>query len=152
MGYTLTSNSPAVGSIAWAGLTIVHRGIAYRVADGNTANEFVYWDKAAPTRLQSSASEPALGADALLVFWNDSGTGSSYLPRDVLGDTARARDAQRPPEPDGVALGSRINPDGSASVKVAWDWTGDESSISGFAVTFRDDVPNVAAIANEFFR
>lgn len=81
-GYTVTANSPAAGSIAWASVHIVHNGTDYTMADGNTANRYVWFDPAAvngTTALQSSNTKPTLTANATLVFINDNGT-----PRDAI--------------------------------------------------------------------
>lgn len=75
-GYTLTSNSPANGSIAWASLHIVYQGVDYTIADGNTANRFVWFVKpgsGTTATLQTSNTQPTLGPNDTLVFVNNGG-------------------------------------------------------------------------------
>lgn len=84
MAYTLTNNSPSAGAIAWTGVHIVFDGLDYAVADGNTTNKYVYWAKATPTVLASSATYPSLGSEDCIVFINKNGTSISVLDSEVL--------------------------------------------------------------------
>ena len=44
---TFSNNSPSAGYVAWSGVQIVKDGTVYSPADGNTANEVIWWDKSA---------------------------------------------------------------------------------------------------------
>jgi len=88
-GYTLTSNSPAAGSIAWAGVHVVYNGVDYTAADGNTANMYVYFIKPASgtsVTLTSSNTKPTaavLGVGGALLFKNNGGTPISVLESSI---------------------------------------------------------------------
>jgi len=86
-GYTLTANSPAAGSIAWASLHVVLLGIDYTITDGNTANKYAWFVKPAAgvttATLQTSNTLPVLGANDALIFVNNGGTPISVLESSV---------------------------------------------------------------------
>lgn len=85
-GYTLTANSPAAGSIAWASLHVVFMGVDYTIADGNTANKYAWFVKPASgttATLQSGNTLPTLGANDALIFVNNSGTPVSALETSI---------------------------------------------------------------------
>lgn len=74
-GYTVTNNSPAAGSIAWADLNMVYAGQKYAITNGNTALKFVWWSPTTtPTALQSSNTKPTLAVGEVLLFTNVAGT------------------------------------------------------------------------------
>lgn len=88
MSYTLTSNSPASGSIAWSGVSIAYNGTEHTITDGNTAHGYVWWKLATPTVFHASASEPddaTLTDDGFLVFFNDSGNAECFLDDEITG-------------------------------------------------------------------
>ena len=74
-GYTVTDNSPSAGSIAWADLNVVYKGVNYDITDGNTNKKYVWWDFSATpnTTLQFSDTKPVLTDDDVLVFVNNGG-------------------------------------------------------------------------------
>lgn len=76
-GYTMTSNSPTAGSIAWTAVHIVFNGVDYTCADGNTASRYVWFIKPASgttASLSTSNIKPVLGPNDCLVFVNNAGT------------------------------------------------------------------------------
>lgn len=74
-GYTVTSNSPVAGSIAWASLHVVYNGTDYTLTNGNTALKYTWFDGAVSTTVaQSSNSKPTLAGNAVLLFVNEGGT------------------------------------------------------------------------------
>ena len=82
-GYTVTANSPAAGSIAWANLHMVYNGTDTTITDGSTANKYVWWSPTTtPTALQSSNTKPTLAVGEVLLFMNTAGT-----PAVMLSDT-----------------------------------------------------------------
>jgi hypothetical protein len=93
-GYTFTNNSPAAGSIAWAGAHVVYKGTDYTIPNGNTNLKYVWWDFTTPTAFQASATKPALTADDILVAVNEGGiaqvvvTPGKMLPGGALLDGA----------------------------------------------------------------
>ena len=72
-GYTVTDDSPTAGSIAWADLHIVYKGVDYPITSGNSANKYNYWLLSAPTVLTKNDTKPTLTEDDVLVFVNESG-------------------------------------------------------------------------------
>lgn len=75
-GYTLTSNSPSAGSIAWSSLHIVYLGVDYTAVNGNTTNKFVWFVKpgsGTSVTLNTGNTVPTLGPDDQLLFINDGG-------------------------------------------------------------------------------
>lgn len=72
-GYTISDNSPSNGSIAWADLHMVYAGNKYAIADGNTAQHYVWWDHTQTGSLKSSNTKPALSRGDALVFLNAGG-------------------------------------------------------------------------------
>lgn len=73
-GYTLTANSPANGSIAWASLHIVFLGVDWTIADANTALKYAYFVKPGTgntATLQTSNTQPTLGPNDALIFVNN---------------------------------------------------------------------------------
>lgn len=73
-GYTVTSNSPVGGSIAWSDLHVVFEGTDYGPYSGNTANKYVWFDQSNATPIQTSASKPTLAQEDAIIFINDGGT------------------------------------------------------------------------------
>ena len=88
-GYTVTANSPGAGSIAWAAVHVVYGGVDYTVADGNTANRYVWFVKpgtytpGTPVTLQSSNTKPVLANGDAMIFVNNSGTPVSVLESSI---------------------------------------------------------------------
>lgn len=80
-GYTVTDNSPVAGSIEWADLNVVYKGVNYDIADGNTNKKYIWWDFSATpnTALQSSDTKPVLTDDDVLVFINHSGVHQTVI-------------------------------------------------------------------------
>lgn len=78
-GFTLTSNSPTAPAIAWASLHVVFQGVDYTISDGNTTNKFVWFVKpgsytpGTPMALNTSNTQPTLGANDSLLFVNNGG-------------------------------------------------------------------------------
>jgi hypothetical protein len=79
MAYTLTSNSPSAGYIAWANASIIYNGVTYPVANGNTSLKYVWWDLTAPTTLKTSATFPTIPVGGAIVFLNANGVATSVL-------------------------------------------------------------------------
>ena len=104
-GYTLTANSPAAGSIAWASLHVVLLGVDYTIADGNTTNKYVWFIKpgtGTSATLQTGNSLPSLGPNDALIFVNNGGVPVSALETSisyavgpgVIGNAQLAQDVQ----------------------------------------------------------
>lgn len=72
----LSTNSPSVGSIAWAAFNIQYGGVAYSVSAGSTSQRFVWWRyNAGSPLLEAGADVPAnLTIDDLILFGNKNGT------------------------------------------------------------------------------
>lgn len=84
-GYTVTNNSPAAGSIAWADLHVVYNGVDYTITNGSTALQYVYFKApgtGTSTALQTSATKPVLADGDVLLFINEGG-----VARNMLSDT-----------------------------------------------------------------
>lgn len=81
---TITSNSPAAGSIAWTAFAIQYNGVSYSVAAGNTTNKYTWWvyNGGAPV-LNGSNTLPDIGPDDLLLFLNKAGIGVLVPTMDV---------------------------------------------------------------------
>lgn len=85
-GYTMTANSPANGSIAWANLHVVLLGVDYTITDGNTANKYAWFIKpgsGTSATLQTGNTLPVLGPNDALIFVNNGGTPISALETSV---------------------------------------------------------------------
>lgn len=67
-------NSPSAGYVSWAGIKVVYNGVEYSVTDGNTNNNYIYWQLSNPTAFQADTSLPSLGNDDFLVATNSSGS------------------------------------------------------------------------------
>lgn len=81
-GYTLTNNSPALGSIAWASLHVVFMGVDYTITDGNTANKYAWFVKpgsGTTASLSTGNALPVLGPNDALIFVNNGGVASSAI-------------------------------------------------------------------------
>jgi hypothetical protein len=86
-GYTLTANSPAAGSIAWASLHVVLLGVDYTITDGNTNLKYAWFVKPASgttATLSTSNTLPTLGPGDALIFINNAGTPISVLESSVV--------------------------------------------------------------------
>lgn len=72
-GYTVTSNSPSAGHIAWSDVNVVYQGTAYGPFSGDTDDKYVWFDEDHHTnKIQTSNTKPMLGpADAILFVNND---------------------------------------------------------------------------------
>lgn len=82
-GYTVSSNSPSAGSIAWTSLHVVYNGTDYSLTNGNTALKYAWFDAAVSTTVvQTSNTKPTLSGNACLLFFNDAG-----VVREVLNAT-----------------------------------------------------------------
>ncbi len=75
---TWTANSPGAGRVAWAGVTLVYKGVTYTITDSNTpltTDKYIWWDYSVSTTvLQVSATRPTLTDDDCLIAINDGGT------------------------------------------------------------------------------
>lgn len=80
-GYTLTNNSPGAGAIAWGSCFIVYKGTTYTITDGNTDKKYVWWLLSSPTIFTTGDTKPTLGADDILVFYNNSGVGIPVMDK-----------------------------------------------------------------------
>lgn len=78
-GYSIVNNSPGAGSIAWSDLHLVYAGVDYAIANGNTANRFVWWITTAPTVLQTGDTKPTLNQGDCLIFVNNAGVATVAL-------------------------------------------------------------------------
>ncbi len=79
MAFSVSSNSPSVGHIAWSGVHLVYEGVDYSIANASTDKKFVYWLKAQPGTFQVSDTYPAISADDCIVFLNKGGVPISVL-------------------------------------------------------------------------
>lgn len=79
MTYAVSNNSPQSGQIAWSSVHIVFDGVSYATADGYTAAQYVYWQKASPLALQTSNTFPSLTQDDAVIFINTGGIALSVL-------------------------------------------------------------------------
>lgn len=94
-GYTVTNNSPAAGSIAWADLHVVYAGVDNTITNGNTNKRYAWWSPTTtPTQLITGDTKPVLAQGEVLIFINNGGTAivalsdtNASLPR-VLSDGA----------------------------------------------------------------
>lgn len=84
MSFTLLSNSPVSGQIAWSNVHIVYDGVEYAVADGTTHKRFVYWLLSSPNVFLASDDMPALSADDTIVFLNKNGVAINVLNATAL--------------------------------------------------------------------
>lgn len=86
-GYVVTDNAPVAGSISWSDINIVYKGTNYIIANGNTANKYIWWDFSATdkTILATSNTKPALEEDDVLVFVNDSGIHNTVVGKMTHG-------------------------------------------------------------------
>lgn len=85
-GYTMTSNSPVVGSIAWTDVHIVFGGVDYTCANGNTANKYVWFVKpgsGTTATLSTGNTKPVLGPNDCLVFFNNAGVATNALTSSI---------------------------------------------------------------------
>lgn len=89
-GYTVTSNSPSAGHIAWASLHIVFLGVDWTIADGNTLTggpfKYIYFIKpgsGTTATLQMSNTLPSLGPNDALIFVNNAGVPTSVLESSI---------------------------------------------------------------------
>lgn len=93
-GYTMSANTPGAGSIAWTQVHIVHAGVDYTIADGNTALRYTWFVKpgsGTTATLQSSNTKPTLTVNDCLVFVNTAGQPVNALTTSLpvaLGDGA----------------------------------------------------------------
>ena len=83
MGFSVFANTPLSGHISWTSAHIVYDGVDYPIADGSTNERFVYWEKASPEALQTSAEHPTLTQDDCIVFLNKGGVPISVLTASV---------------------------------------------------------------------
>lgn len=85
-GYTMSSNTPSAGSIAWTAVHIVFAGVDYTIADGNTANKYAWFVKpgsGTTATLQTGNTKPTLTPNDCLVFVNNSGTAVNALTSSI---------------------------------------------------------------------
>lgn len=85
-GYTVTANSPSSGSIAWSSVHVVYNGVDYTIANGSTANKYVWFVKPASgtsATLSTGNTKPTLGPTDALIFVNNGGTPISALESSV---------------------------------------------------------------------
>lgn len=73
---TFTDNSPGAGSVAWSGVVVEYGNAQYRVADGNTANTYLYWEPTNTGAFTGTNTIPDLSDTLKLVGTNISGTWS----------------------------------------------------------------------------
>lgn len=79
-GYTITNDSPAVGSIAWSDLHMVYNGVNYDITSGSTALKYVWWSSTVtPTTLQTNNTKPVLAPGEVLLFMNAAGKAKVML-------------------------------------------------------------------------
>lgn len=79
MAFSVTPNSPTLGSIAWEDAHIVYDGVDYPIANGHTDKRFVFWAKVNPASFYTSNEYPALGTEDAIVFLNKNGVPISVL-------------------------------------------------------------------------
>lgn len=84
MAFSLLSNNPVSGQIAWLDVRLVYDGVDYVIANGTTNKRFVYWQLSAPTVFQTADTLPALGADDTIVFLNKGGVAINVLNATAL--------------------------------------------------------------------
>jgi hypothetical protein len=136
-GYTLTANSPANGSIAWANLHLVFQGVDYTITAANTALKYTYFVKPASYTpgtnhpLVSSNTKPVLGPNDALVFVNNV-VGGMSTPISVLETSIP------------YAIGDGVVSDAEVSSLSQAKITG----LSGALNTFTTDIQRVEAKAD----
>ena len=84
MSFSLLSNSPVSGQIAWSDVRLVYDGVDYAITNGTTNKRFVYWLISAPTVFQTADTLPALGPDDTIVFLNKNGIAINVLNATAL--------------------------------------------------------------------
>ena len=84
MPFSLLSNSPVSGQIAWSDVRLVYDGVDHTIANGTTNKRFVYWLISAPTVFQTADTLPALGPDDTIVFLNKNGIAINVLNATAL--------------------------------------------------------------------
>ncbi len=84
MAFTVLSNAPSAGYIAWTDLHIQFAGTSYAIQDGNTNRVYAYWTLLSPYSLAVSDSFPTLTANDCLVFLNKSGVATVVPNATVL--------------------------------------------------------------------
>lgn len=102
-GYTVTSNSPAAGQIAWTSLHVVYGGTDYTVTDGNAAvaDYYLWFQKSTATGTAPNmnvvmsknpvGTKPPLATGDAIIFLNNAGVPVSLLEQNlprVLADNA----------------------------------------------------------------
>ncbi|MDQ7860628.1 hypothetical protein RCO48_04695 [Peribacillus frigoritolerans] len=111
-GYTVTDNSPAAGSVSWADINIVYKGVTYTLTNGNTPKKYLWWDfSAAPnTVLQTSDTKPVLTNDDVLVGINEGGKFTSTMQAGKLTPGSALMDSSIGSNElaNGAVLGSKI--------------------------------------------
>lgn len=74
---TWSNNSPAAGRVAWAGVSLIYKGVVYAITDSNTplaTDKYIWWDYSlSTTTFQVSATRPTLTADDCLIAINTAG-------------------------------------------------------------------------------
>ena len=74
-GVTWTEDSPAAGSLAWAGAKVTYKGTTYSITNDNTALKYIWWDfSLSTTTFQTSATIPTLNVGDFVVAINDGGS------------------------------------------------------------------------------
>src|SRR5215470_5702550 len=94
-GYTVTSNSPTAGQIAWTAVHIVFGGNDYSIADGNlaTTDYYAWFQKSTATgtppnmsatmQKAVAASKPTLATGDCIIFLNNAGVPISVLEQNI---------------------------------------------------------------------
>lgn len=137
MSFTVSSNSPSAGHIAWADAHIVYDGVDYPIANGSTNNRFVYWLKASPGSFQVSNAHPALTPDDAIVFLNKGG-----VPISVLTATAMEGDLVVP----GTITTGAIAADAIVAEHISSDAIIARHIVAGAITAEKLSVTNLAAI------
>lgn len=85
--YSVDDQTPGLGYISWANVSIFYDGAIQPIANGSTNKRYVYWLAASPTVMFSSDAYPTLGPEDCIVFLNNGGVAHSVLDSDyVHGD------------------------------------------------------------------
>jgi hypothetical protein len=79
-GFTISSNSPGAGSVAWSSGSVIYEGATYAVSGGATGDPIVWWDRSSPGAFRNSSNTDDLIADGY-----DEGDGDAVVIMNDLG-------------------------------------------------------------------
>ena len=68
-----SDHAPVSANTAWSTGIITYKGVQHSIANGNTAQKYIYWQLSLPTVFQTSNTSPILGDDDFLIATNVAG-------------------------------------------------------------------------------